>query len=156
MPGHHATKHESCSLAGALRAEFLSCCCWKPLALPSSPSPFGYSALSSVASAATPWLCSCFPAGMLSPQTLSRLAPFLSPVETALPRFAVLAFTATAHHSLLFSLDSWFPGCWLQAVLSFSQHPLSKGRPPGPDALCYQKSTASALSLQITQGPELT
>lgn len=99
----------------------------KSLALPSSPNPFGCSTHLSVASVATPWLYSCFPTGMLSPQTVSRLALFPSPIEIAHPGSAVLALTVTAHHPLLFSHDNQFPGCRLQAVLAFLQHPLLQG-----------------------------
>lgn len=58
---------------------------------------------------------------------LFRLAPFPNSMEITLPGSAVLGFTVTAHHPLLFSLDNQFPGCWLQAVLAFLQHPPLQG-----------------------------
>lgn len=94
---------------------------------PARARPFGYSTHFPAASMATPWLCSCFPAGMLSPQTGSRLPPVPSPMTITLAGSAGPGCALTAHHPLLFPLDNQFQGCWLQAVVAFLQHPAPQG-----------------------------
>lgn len=123
-----ATRRESWSLLVHCLLCFSAVAGRRPwLFPPALAGPFGYSAHLSVASMATPWLCSCFPTGMLSPQTVSRLAPVPSPMTITLAGSAVRGRAATAHHPLLFSLDNQFPGCWLQAVFAFLQHPAPQG-----------------------------
>lgn len=123
-----ATRRESWSLLVHCLLCFSAVAGRRPwLFPPALAGPFGYSARLSVASMATPWLRSCFPTGMLSPQTVSRLAPVPSPMTITLAGSAVRGRAATAHHPLLFSLDNQFPGCWLQAVVAFLQHPAPQG-----------------------------
>lgn len=100
-----ATRRESWSLLVHCLLCFSAVAGRRPWLFPSAlAGPFGYSAHLSVASMATPWLCSCFPIGMLSPQTVSRLAPVPSPMTITLAGSAVRGRAATAHHPLLFSL----------------------------------------------------
>lgn len=128
MTGHHSPHHKTWILTLTCLLCFSAVAGGRPwLFPPALAGPFGHSTHLSVATMGTPWLCSCFPTGMLSPQTGARLAPVPSPMTITLAGSAVRGCAATAHHSLLFSLDNQFPGCRLQAVAAFLQHPTPQG-----------------------------
>lgn len=114
------------NLDPSLFAQFLSSAGGRPwLFPPPLAGPFGHSTHLSVAPTAIPWLCSCFPTGMLSPHTGSRLAPVPSPMMITCAGSAVSGCPATAPCFFPLAATSW--ARWLETVVAFLEHPTSQG-----------------------------